>query len=257
MVLRIFMVLALACMPFSARAANAGDDKVITIVADLWCPINCDPAGNRPGLGIEIAKEIFEPLGYTVNYIVIPWARALSEVRTGDVDAVIGANKNDDPTLVFPQTPIARMTDDFYVVKNSPLVFTDINALQKLRLGIIHDYGYSDAVEKLIATNRGIPGMVQEVSGDNALEQNVLKLMAGRIDVLVESHIVMDDKLKVMKLQDEVHRIGSIPQGNIYLAFSQALPQSKDLAQQFDTGIKRLNASHKLDALYAAYGVTP
>ncbi len=99
---RFFLALACAFTPFSAAAQEAPPKPVITIEADMWCPINCTPADARPGVGIEIAKKIFEPLGYRINYVIVPWTQALADARAGRTDAVVGANHQDDATLIFP-----------------------------------------------------------------------------------------------------------------------------------------------------------
>lgn len=252
------LLLMISCLSV-ATPVSAGEkpvEKTLIIAADEWCPINCE-AGDRPGVGIEIARRIFEPRGYIVEYTLMPWARALSLIRNGDIDAVIGANKNDDPTLLFPHAPLARMTDDFYVLKNKAFVYDGVHSLKNQRLGVIADYGYSDAVEKLLRDGGAIPGIVQQVGGDRALEQNIRKLLAGRIDVLIESRIVMDRKMRLMGVTDQIRRIGGVPQGNIYLAFSKHRAASPDLVRIFDEGIKTLQADGTLTLLYSQYGVNP
>lgn len=255
--LRIVLVLFTVLVASPARATHHGGPLTITIAADIWCPINCDPSGERMGFGVDLTKRIFEPLGYTVHYVVMPWARALSEVRAGDIDAVVGANYSDDKNLIFPETPLAPVADDFYALKDSGIVFDGIDSLRGLRIGVIHSYGYSDDTNKLLSAGRMTPGVIQEVSGEKALNQNIKKLLTRRIDVMVENGIIMQEKLRLEGLQDKIVRIGSIPQGGTYLAFSSALPYSRNLSKKFDDGVKRLRSTGELSALYAQYGMTP
>jgi len=135
--------------------------------------------------------------------------------------------------------------------------FKGVESLQGKRIGIIRDYGYGDEVNALVAMNKKTPGGVQVVSGDDALEQNIKKLLAGRIDVVVEIGQVMDYKLKTMGLADKIVPVGSVREEYVYLAFSPALPQSRKLAQQFDLGMAGLKKSGSLSALYAPYGIKP
>lgn len=237
------------------HATAADPAKTITIAADIWCPINCAPDGPELGVGIDVAKKIFEPLGYTVNYVIEPWARAMDDVRSGKVDAVVGANETDDPSLKFPQHSISQITDTFYTRKDSLIEFKGMYSLIGKRVGVITDYGYNDKIKNFIEENRHIPGAIQEVGGEDALPQNIKKLLAGRVDIVIESRIVMDYALKRMKLEGEIKQIGSIPQGAVYVAFSPALPESKERARIYDQGYTKLKASGALREIYAHYGI--
>lgn len=252
---KLFCLIFSAILFFNFSAKAEDKTKIITIAADVWCPVNCDPDSTELGIGIDLAKKIFEPLGYQINYIVVPWARALEDVRQGKIDAVVGANTSDDPALVFPENGIALITDDFYVKADNTLPFKDIASLRGQRLGIIKDYGYGKAIEDLLDTQKNTKGLVQEVSGDTALDQNIKKLIAGRIDILIESGIVMSYKIKKEHLEDQIRRLGGIPQGNIYIAFSPALPASAKLKQQFDEGMIKLKKTEYLPHLYKLYGL--
>jgi polar amino acid transport system substrate-binding protein len=246
----------LFCLSFFSLSAMA-EEKTLTIAADVWCPINCDPTGTEQGIGIDLAREIFAPLGYKVAYVTMPWARALQEAREGKVDAVVGANHSDDPSLIFPKTPLSATNDNLYARKDDHFPFTDISSLREKRIGIIRDYGYGERVKALIAQQASLPGGLQIVSGDDALEQNIKKLLAGRIDIAVESGIIMSYKLKKMGLTDKIRQVGGWAEDYTYIAFSPALASSENRAWQFDIGMARLRASGEINGLYAVYGLKP
>ncbi len=241
----------------TAHAEEATMAKTITIAADVWCPINCDPADDNLGVGIDLAKRIFEPLGYKINYVILPWARALEDARQGKIDAVVGANTSDDPTLVFPSSPISSIDDGFFALAKSPIEYTGLDSLKKYKIGTIKDYGYSEAINAFLDEQRKTPGGVQEVSGETGLEQNIKKLQAGRIDVLIESTMIMSYSLKKMGLTNEIRQIGTVPQGYVYLAFSPAKEESKNLAKTFDEALAQLKASGALQVVYAYYNMSP
>lgn len=252
----IALCTALLVLRVEAAAAGAGEgDRTITIAADDWCPVNCDPAGGREGLGVDLARRVFEPLGYRVRYIVVPWARAVDDVRQGRVDAVIGANTADDSTLVFPRESLCRVSDDFYALREKRFSMASFDDLRHKRVGIVSDYGYGEKTRAFLARHHRQAGMVQVVSGEDALDQNIKKLRAGRIDVLVEAGLIMDDKLKVLDLTDRIIRIGSFPQGFVYLAFSPVDSRSRALAALYDAGIARLRVSGGLAEIYGRYGL--
>lgn len=238
-------------------AAETPGSPTLTVGGDVWCPVNCDSEDARPGIGIDLAKRVFEPLGYEIRYIVIPWSRALEEVRAGRIDAVVGASHNDDPLLIFPSHAIAMLHDDIFVTADSDITFKTMESLQGKRLGIIKDYGYSKPVQSFIDANRRIPDAIQEVGGMQALEQNIRKLLAGRIDAVIENGPIMDYRLGRMGLSGALKPIGSIPQGGLYLAFSPALEASKGRAAAYDKAVEALKQQGELEALYAPYGMKP
>lgn len=245
-------VLLLLLLPASLTAAES---ETLVIAADVWCPINCDPNDKQQGLGVEVARAVFEPLGYTVRYEVMPWVRVLEEAHEGTVDIVIAANPSDDPNLLYPTHALMEMTDDFYVLKDNPVVYTDIDSLKGMRVGIISGYGYDPVVNAYLSNARTTPGLVQEVFGDDALQQNIRKLLAGRIDLIIESGPIMDDMLKKTGQSELLRHLGNVPQGNIYLAFSPAHMQSQKRVEEYEARIKELRASGKLAAIYDSYKI--
>lgn len=244
---------------FSALALSAltRPQQTITIAADNWCPINCARPESRLGVGIDLAKAIYEPLGYQINYVIMPWSEALEKVRSGDVDAVIGASRYDDPSLVFPASPVFKIADNFYVLKGISWRFQGVHTLKGKKLGVIKDYGYGPVVQEYVSSNRDNYSRIQESQGDDALKENIHKLLNHDIDVIVESRPVMEYNLNKMHLSDRIEWVGSSPQAEVYLAFSPALARSKALASQYDAGISRLTGEGRIDGFYAAYGLNP
>lgn len=229
--------------------------KTLTIEADEWCPINCEANGNPRGIGIDLAKKVFEPLGYRINYVVVPWTQALKDVRAGLADAAVGANSTDDPKLIFPQEAITHISDDFYVLKGNPWRYQGEYSLKDKRLGVIADYGYTDVIKKYVDAHKAERGTVTFATGNEALKNNINNLLAGRIDVFVDSRIVVEYWIQKLNLNDKLQIAGSIPQDRVYLAFSPANAASRALAKQYDDGVRKLRQTGELDKLYKAYGV--
>ncbi|MBU6234727.1 MAG: transporter substrate-binding domain-containing protein [Alphaproteobacteria bacterium] len=225
------------------------------LAADIWCPINCAPDVEPKGLAIDIAEKIFEAKGYAIKYVAIPWTRALEEARSGEVDGAIGVMKEDDESLIFPQTPLLTVTDDFYVLEGQEFAYTGVESLRGKRLGVVRDYVYSDALTALIESQRKQRGIVQAVGGVTALEQNLRKLEAGRIDVLVEMHPVIEQFLKTNTITAKLKHLGGVDNGVAYVAFTPAKPRSAELARIFDDGVATLRASGELQEIYARYNV--
>lgn len=254
---QIFFIGVLFAAMLHCEAVFALSDKKpeIIIAADSWCPINCSRGDSREGVGIDLARAIYEPLGYRVRYVVMPWADALSKVRFGEVHAVVGAGRVDDPNLVFPATPIMNISDDFYILKGVNWRFQGIESLKRKRLGVIDGYGYGKVVSDYITSNRKTFGAIHEATGNNALRENIEKLQRNQIDVIVETRPVMEYNLSRLHLADKIVWAGSVKQAPVYLAFSPARPQSVGFAKLYDDGMKRLRATGQLSGFYSPYGL--
>ena len=249
--IRLLVALPLLALLTIPQAEAVQFNRVIRIAADPWCPISCDPAASEPGIGVELARAIYNPLGYSIIYTVEPWTRALDDVRHGTIDAVIGADTSDDPTLIFPQKPIEHVSYDFYALRKTNLHDASLATLSTKRIGAISGYGYG-TLDAWIKKQNSL-GLVQNASGEDALQQNIMKLLAGRIDVLVESSTVMDYRLAQLDLGDAIEHIGGKPSGHVYLAFAPTSPHSKELAEQFDAGMTQLAKSGTLNTIYQRY----
>ncbi len=63
--------------------------ETFTVVADFWCPYNCEPNAEPEGFGIDILRQAFEAKGITVEYILKPWDQALGVVESNQYHAVM------------------------------------------------------------------------------------------------------------------------------------------------------------------------
>ena len=237
------------------HAQEKAGGSTITIAADEWCPINCRPEDAMPGIGIDLAKAAFEPLGYKIRYVLMPWTEALKAAKEGKVDAVVGANHWDEPTLVFPDNSIYNMSDDFYVQRGDSWRYQGLYTLKGKRVGVAEGYGYGRVVKQFISQNSHTPGMITAASGASPTQDNIDKLLKGRIDIVIESKPVMDYMLRLQNLDNKIIWAGGVAQDPVFVAFSPVRPNAKALARSYDDAIKSLQASGKLGAMYKAYGM--
>jgi polar amino acid transport system substrate-binding protein len=257
-----FLLLLVTFLVFSQNAHaiyvdRSGSKRTLTIAADLWCPVNCDPYSAKPGVAVELASRAFANMGMDIRYVVMPWAEALEKVRSGKIDAIIGASRHDDPSLIFPAQAITQISDDFYVSKGDVWRFQGIYTLKNKKVGVVQGYGYGEVITNFITENKGKPGAVQFASGQDALKMNIEKLNARKIDVLVESRLVMDYTIQEKRLNKELVWAGGVQQGKVYLAFSPAIHESASLAVGYDKAIQALRESGELEKIYKRYNLRP
>lgn len=225
----------------------------ITIVADQWCPYNCDPKDSNPGILIEVAKYALGKAGHTIDYSNVPWARAIEDARAGKYVAIVGAYKDDAPDFVFSEKGIMPSSNDFFVKAGTSWKFDGISSLEGISIGTIRDYSYGEEIDKYIETNQSNPVKVQVTSGDDALTKNIDKLLAGRITAVIEDAAVMNYELKQSGKSGQIVQAGTFGGDDVYVAFSPKNPTSATYAKLMTEGLAELEANGELAKIKAKY----
>lgn len=253
---RYRLLVARGCMLVLLAWAGLARAEKLVIAGDIWCPVNCQPGSERPGIFVELAREIFTEAGIEVQYKALNWARTLQMVRRGELNAAVGAGVEDAPDFLFGATPVASSRSCFFTLPDSTWRFNGTASLAGQRLGVINDYSYGDELNTYIALHHGDSERIQIAAGDTALALNIGKLMHGRVDVVLENAWVMQAMLASQGQTGGLREAGCrAPDVPIYLAFSPALESSPRYVALFEQGVQRYRANGRLQALLAAYGV--
>lgn len=253
---RYRLLVARGCMLVLLAWAGWARAETLVIAGDIWCPVNCQPGSERPGIFVELAQEIFTEAGIEVQYKALNWARTLQMVRRGELNAAVGAGVEDAPDFLFGATPVASSRSCFFTLPDSTWRFTGTASLAGQRLGVINDYSYGDELNTYIALHHGDSERIQIAAGDTALALNIGKLTHGRVDVVLENAWVMQAMLASQGRAGDLREAGCrAPDVPIYLAFSPVLESSPRYVAIFEQGLQRYRASGRLQALLAAYGV--
>ncbi len=228
-------------------------DEII-VCADSWPPFNADPASDKPGYMIEVARKVFVEKGHTLVYKLMPWARAISIARDGEINGIAGAAVGDAEDFVFPKNELGKLENHAFVLKDSIWKYTGIDSLKNIKLGLVLDYDYGQDVMKFIKENKGSKN-IDIIGGNEPLKTNIQKLKAKRIDVLLETKPVFDYTAKEMGMVDTFISVGAVGESDpIYIAFSPKNPKSTEYAKILSDGIERLRQSGELAAILSKYG---
>ena len=159
----------------------------ITLAGDEWCPINCNPNSDHEGFMVDIARQVFAEKGHVVEYKIIPWNRSLQMARSDKINGVVGSYVEDCPDFVFPENEQALIGFSFFVKEDSPWVFSGMASLGEIRLGVAANYSYGDALDRYIEQYKQDSDRVQINYGNTPVENNLRKLLTGRIDAVVST----------------------------------------------------------------------
>ena len=229
-------------------------EEIISIGSPSFLPFNGKEKSETPGYMIEVMKKIFEPLGYVIDYKVVPLKRGLKNVAKGKLDATLAVSKTNASNFIFPKEEFGSISDTFYVKKGTKWRFVGMDSLKSVKLGGLLGYGYGPEIDKYIQQNKKSP-LIDLITGKNTGRRNIKKLLKKRMDVLISNVPVMRWEIQKLGLNDDgiVNR-GSI--GNekkIYVAFSPAKESSKKYAKIFSKGIQKLRDSGELKNILDKY----
>lgn len=243
---------ALCQMPLAS-----GD--TIRLVADPWCPYNCEPGTERVGFMVEIARRVFQAAGHQVEYHQRPWVRALQETRDGEFHGVIGATRLEAPDFIFPDLAQGQMANAFWTLAESSWQYHEASSLEGQHLAVIAGYSYGDTIENMLQDEQH-RSYITELHGVSPLRNGLMMLERGRIQVLLEDEHVMRYQLRRSGQSDKFKRAGHVPAeanaARVYIAFNPAFAASPGYARLLTDGIARLRASGELAQILADYGVS-
>ncbi len=234
------ILISLWLLSYSAFC-SADEPQVITVVADDWCPYNCQPNAELEGLGIDFLRAIYEPLGFKIDYRIMPWSDAVKATRAGQYNAVIGAFKSDAEGFVFPQNAFAHSYNCFFVKQKNSWKFDGTNSLYSQRIGVIKGYSYGNNIDEFIQRNR--QSHVLMVSEDKPLKALFHALENDIITAILEDKSVFEYHQQMEFAHIATREVGCQLPANVYLAFSPAQPGSQRLAEIFDRGFIELKYS--------------
>ncbi|WP_242675143.1 substrate-binding periplasmic protein [Phytopseudomonas dryadis] len=230
--------------------------ETLVMEADLWCPINCAEDAERPGIFVELARQIFADAGIEVEYRVTNWARALQDVRHGRVNALVGAGIRDAPDFIFGKVPAGISRTCFYARPDSTWRYTGLASLETIRLGAINGYSYGEELDNYIRRHQKDLDRLQLAAGEQALALNVRKVELGRVDATLENTWVMAMYLDRHDASGALQKVGCrVPDVPIYIAFSPVLASSARYRDIFDAGVQRYRRDGRLAALLQRYGI--
>ena len=229
--------------------------RTLTVCSDVWMPYAGQPGGAREGYLIDIMRQIYEPLGFRVDYRVLPWTRCVDETRAGKIDALVGTVFSQTPDLIYPESSLGLDQSMFFTLPASGWRYADLKDLGRVRLGAVQDYDYNEVLDRYIRMNAA-SGKVWFARGDAPVERLVSALQNRTIDVFVENQNVAEYFQKQHRGRVRLRQAGMVGTAvRVYAAFSPRGPEAEELARLLDRRIDDLRGSGELKAILDRYGL--
>jgi len=237
-----FLLLAGAMFSIVAHSAT------ITAAQDPWAPfVQKDKAS--PGVSVEIITEAFKSQGHTVDFKIMPWTRALNEVKAGKVDVLVATWFTSERTSFLKYSePYLENSLKFIKRKGDGFEYNGLDSLSGKTVGIIRNYGYGD--EFLGAKNFKKPEA-------NDLVANAKKLMAKRIDLTLEDELVAKSTLSGagMNVADFEFTANALSVNPLHVTSGLANPNHAQYIEAFNKGLAEIKSNGTFDQILAKYGI--
>nr|WP_277816418.1 transporter substrate-binding domain-containing protein [Neptunicella marina] len=207
-------------------------------VEDSWPPY---AKKDGTGLSVSIVKQALALSGSNVDFVVVPYARALRMAEIGEVDGAFNVTKQDSTTskFIFGQQPLLKARASYFYAADSHMDYLNPGQIASGSvIGLIIGYEYGDAYED----NRA---RFDEVRVSNQ-RQIIRLLLDHKVDLAIMFDEVAAFTIREMGLADNAVRKGQLNHvSDIFVAFSK---QAKDVQQKIDLldkGLLQLKQTHQ------------
>ncbi|MCX4027490.1 transporter substrate-binding domain-containing protein [Endozoicomonas sp. SM1973] len=216
-------------------------------------PYEYSEDGTAKGLAIDIIKEIFKRIKPTkkVSFIFYPWARAVSQVKTGQNDILFNAGKNNARQKwgVYANSILILQKYAFFARKGANIRLTqELNGIHNYSVGIRRGYLYGSGSFRKALDD----AQFKTVYETDSVEQSVQMLLAGRTDFFIADIIPTQYYLKIQGLSDKLemvytpdHKTLIILEWPTYLLFSK-----KTISSSFVSKVEAILNHMKQDGTY-------
>ena len=193
--------------------------------------------GNKvKGPIVDKVVHTFSKLNVNVDIQILLIARGLLMVKNGDVDAYFSLKRTPEREhdLLFTKVPLIQQPFVFFINKNSKINWNgNLENIKNYKIGVVSktSYGkiFDDCVKKGLFTN---------LDEAQSFELNIKKLIAGRIDLVINSYDVGMYLIQKLNAENQVIALEpSIETIDSYLAFTKTKDYAS-LAEQFDEILK-------------------
>lgn len=249
---RVLKRALVAFVSFTAAGTIYGADKEIVIGSDPWCPYQCFDQGKPRGITLDIVRHVFEPKGYRVSMLSLPWTRAIQMLREGKITTFGSAAKADAPEMVFATEPTTVMRNTIFKRADDTWRYKGIDSLHEGTLGFVQSYTYGTAIDAHIRQN---PKKTEKSSGENALRSMILMVDSKRIRFFVEDRVIGLYGIAKNGLATKVVPAASITSVPLYFGFSPKTPDAPKLAKVLSEELVKMRKDGTLKEIYARYGV--
>lgn len=203
------------------------------------------------GYLVDITQAAFQRAGYTVDFAFVPWARALDGTIKGHYDVLMAAYFTSERAKLMAYTDqIGAVEVYFWKRADRVIPYNSLDDLTALTIGFVRNSVVSDAF------NARLPTLTIEYANNG--EINLLKLIAGKIDLFVEKRELVETLLnkKYPAEQGKVQTLGEpLMTGKFYNCITRTRSDWQKILSDFNDGLNAIRADGTERAILVKHGL--
>ncbi|MBU2706903.1 transporter substrate-binding domain-containing protein [Zooshikella marina] len=220
----------------------------VTLATANWEPIFAESLPNG-GVLTELTVETCKKAGFVCKVVFVPWKRAVENAKSGDYDGIMGGEVSDEFANHFAWTnAIAKNNEYLYVHSDSSITYPDGKFPEPYKVGLLTGSISIPALE----------GQGLRFEYVTKYEQNLKKLIAKRIDLMLINPVAMAELLKKNpSYQDQVKRIGPpIFEDNLHILISKKVAGYQTLIDKFNSSWESVKQDGTFESIIKKHGFT-
>ncbi|MCL9783596.1 transporter substrate-binding domain-containing protein [Vibrio sp. S4M6] len=207
---------------------------------------------NKPkGFAVDIVSEIMSRLDVEHEILIMPWARAMRGMQTGEVDALFPMFKTAERQQFsrYPDLPVVYESMAMFVPGDSTISSnSDINALSGFTFCLVRGYSAGKQVDAAIADK-----VLTKIDLANSSTLNLKKFLRQRCNILIDNDAVVYSLLpKVGGSASDIKILRHLIQEPSYLGFSK-LGQGSELSPKVTETIQTMLKDGTLHGIVERY----
>ncbi len=248
--LRIAIVIGvLVAVNISTADAQVTRATDLTYMVEDYPPANYLESGELKGASVELLKRIWGVMGVPEQPIqIVPWARGYRLVQEQKKIVLFSMSRTEARETLFKWVgPIFRARHVLVGLADNDITLTSLEDAKPFTIGTIKE----DVGEIALFQSGFNRKKLESVS---SLEQNIRKLLAGRIDFICQSEDSVRDFVKMNKYDPKQFKTFLVvnEMGNYY-AFHKDTPEV--LIQTFQKALESLEEERH--EILVRYNMTP
>ncbi|WP_035025055.1 substrate-binding periplasmic protein [Enterovibrio calviensis] len=234
----LLLVSFFAPLPAYATVDAQTPSQEVTIVSEAWAD-----ATNKNGSGLyfDIMREVFEPLGYKLNFLTTTYSRSVYLVQTKKMHAFLGSYIDEQEDVLYPYwhfdaEQVAAVYKSYAIPE-----WEGEQSLQGKTVGWVKGYDYNEYM--------GTTVNIREVK---SRRQGLTMLYSDRLDALIDARSEIEEEFEKVNIDRNAFVISNFTDLKLYPAFTNT-PQGEELRRAYDEGFEELLHSGKLKTMFEDY----
>lgn len=234
----IILILPLLLVLTGLSRSAFTEENTLIVITDPFEPYIFASDSEIKGMDYEITEAVFKNLDIPIQIKQYPWKRCMTMMKNGDADAIIDLLVTEERKtyLLYPEEPVStNPLVVFYRKGNRPKIET-MQDLKQYVVGTQLGWEYPKALEMVLVNKEEIRSM----------QQNFHKLIADRVDIMVENKIVGLYTAKTLGLSGQI-KILEMPKQFIspyYVGFSKKKGHAK-LTRRFSEALREFKKTEE------------